>query len=188
MSDLNQNKDIKNIQGIPYSIRTTARTRRILITIEPGGQVIVSKPARISIEKIERLLNEKIEWIKETVTKQKNRPQKLLAHYSAKDFKRYKEQARTLATARLAHFNIYYKHSIGKVYIRNQKSRWGSCSGKGNLNFNYKIALLPPDLADYIIVHELCHLKQMNHSRNFWSLVEEQIPDYKTRRKQIRSY
>jgi predicted metal-dependent hydrolase len=188
MPSSNEDKQLKNIQGIPYTIRTSARTRRILITIEPDGAVVVSKPMRVSIEKIERLLQEKIEWIKETVNKQKSRPQKLLAHYSVKDFKHYKEQARKLAVNRLTHFNAFYKHPIGKVYIRNQKSRWGSCSGKGNLNFNYKIVLLPPDLADYIIVHELCHLKQMNHSQNFWALVEQQIPDYKQRQKQIRSY
>ena len=90
MQSSNENKQLKNIQGIPYRIRTTARTRRVLITVEPNGEVVVSKPARISVEKIERLLQEKIEWIKETVTKQKSRPQKLLAHYSVKDFKKYK--------------------------------------------------------------------------------------------------
>jgi predicted metal-dependent hydrolase len=160
----------------------------VRITIEPGGAVVVSKPARMSMTMIERLLKDKMEWIKQTVTHQAARPQKLLAHYSTKDFKLYKEQARTLAANRLVHFNSFYKHPIGKVYIRNQKSRWGSCSAKGNLNFNYKIALLPPELADYIIVHELCHIQQMNHSPRFWALVEQQILNYKDCRKQIRSY
>jgi hypothetical protein len=178
----------KEINGIPYTIRATTRTRRVLITVEPGGEVIVSKPMRVSIEKIEKLVREKIDWIQEMVTKQKARPQKLLAHYSVKDFKANKEKARKFAKERITHFNQCYKHNVRKVYIRNQKSRWGSCSGKGNLNFNYKIVLLPPKLADYIIVHELCHLKEMNHSSRFWALVAQTIPDYKARQKEIRLY
>lgn len=182
------NRETYTTHDIRYTVRTTSRTRRVLITVEPGGEVIVSKPKRISLEKIEQFIRQKSAWIKETVAKQKARPQKLLATYSAKDFKQHKETARRFALERLTYFNLHYNHTINHVYIRNQKSRWGSCSGKGNLNFNYKIVLLPPHLADYIIVHELCHLKQMNHSRAFWALVAETIPDYKECQKAIRAY
>ncbi len=95
--------------------------------------------------------------------------------------KRYlelKESARALVLTRLDSYNQHYRYKIGKVAIRNQRSRWGSCSSKGNLNFNYKIILLPVELQDYIIVHELCHLKQFNHSKDFWDLVAETIPQW----------
>ncbi len=90
-----------------------------------------------------------------------------------------KEKARELVKERLGHFNQFYGYKWNKIAIRNQKTRWGSCSKKGNLNFNYKIALLSPEKADYIIVHELCHLKEFNHSQDFWNLVAKTIPDYK---------
>lgn len=90
----------------------------------------------------------------------------------------HKEDARKLAEERVNYFNTFYKFTVGRISIKNTKTRWGSCSRKGNLNFNYKIALLPAHHADYIIVHELCHLGQFNHSKKFWSLVLKTIPDY----------
>jgi predicted metal-dependent hydrolase len=97
-----------------------------------------------------------------------------------------REQARTLVKVRIAYFNTHYRHTVGKIFIKNHKSRWGSCSEKGNLNFNYKVALLPPAVADYVVVHELCHLREFNHSERFWALVAQTIPDYKARRAQLR--
>ncbi len=97
-----------------------------------------------------------------------------------------KEKAREIVTTRLAHFNQHYGYSWNRVSIKNQKTRWGSCSSKGNLNFSYKIALLPAHIADYIIVHELCHLAQMNHSKNFWDLVAETIPNHREIRNELR--
>jgi predicted metal-dependent hydrolase len=91
---------------------------------------------------------------------------------------KYREIARTVVHARLEHFNKYYQLEYRKVFIKNQKSRWGSCSSKKNLNFNYRIALLPTELQDYLVVHELCHLGQMNHSEQFWNLVAEMLPNY----------
>jgi predicted metal-dependent hydrolase len=89
-----------------------------------------------------------------------------------------KLRALYLVENRIAYFNKIYNAPINKITIRNQKSRWGSCSTKGNLNFNYKIIYLPPELADYIIVHELCHLKEFNHSKKFWDLVAHTIPHH----------
>jgi len=92
---------------------------------------------------------------------------------------------------RVGHFLGHYgpRHGVaaGKIAIRNQRSRWGSCSKKGNLNFNYKLVFLPPEVRDYVIVHELCHIKEFNHGRGFWALVAETIPEYKDLRKQLRS-
>ncbi len=90
----------------------------------------------------------------------------------------YKEQARELVRQKIEYWNTFYGFKIGKIYIKNQKTRWGSCSSRGNMNFNYRIVLLPAHLADYIIVHELCHLGEFNHSKKFWDLVGQTIPDY----------
>lgn len=95
-------------------------------------------------------------------------------HYAA-----HKEAARVITHDRLVHFNQYYQLEYKRVAIRNTRSRWGSCSSKKNLNFNYRILFLSSELRDYLIVHELCHLKEMNHGPQFWSLVAEQVPDYK---------
>ncbi|MEI6280835.1 MAG: M48 family metallopeptidase [bacterium] len=102
------------------------------------------------------------------------------------DYKRHKETARALAHARVAYFNTFYNFPVRRISIRNTKTRWGSCSQKGNLNFNYKILFLPALMTDYIIVHELCHLKEFNHSQNFWDLVAKIIPEHKVIRKELK--
>lgn len=96
-----------------------------------------------------------------------------------KHYLEHKEEARKLVLARLQYFNAHYGFEWKRVAIRNQRRCWGSCSSLKNLNFNYKIILLPPHLADYIVVHEMCHLVHLHHKQTFWDLVGEQIPEYK---------
>jgi predicted metal-dependent hydrolase len=100
----------------------------------------------------------------------------------------HKEGARRLVHERLAYFNQYYGFPLHKVAIRNQRTRWGSCSSKRNLNFNYRIAFLPSALCDYIIVHELCHVAQLNHSPQFWQLVAQTIPYWREARRALRRW
>lgn len=100
---------------------------------------------------------------------------------------KYSDVARTLAHSRLEHFNQFYNFEYGTVRIKAQTTRWGSCSSKGNLNFNYKIALLPQHLSDYIVVHELCHLGEFNHSQDFWNLVEKTVPNYLELRAELKA-
>ena len=97
-----------------------------------------------------------------------------------------RERALVLVENRISHFNRAYKFKINRIVIKNQSTRWGSCSSKGNLNFNYKIIYLKPELADYLIVHELCHLGQLNHSKKFWALVSKAIPDYAKINKELK--
>lgn len=106
--------------------------------------------------------------------------------YTRWDYKKHKETSRMFVHQKIAELNMHYGFPIRKVAIRNTKSRWGSCSKQGNLNFNYKILFLPPHIADYIIVHELCHLKEFNHSVNFWNLVAEVVPDHKAIRAELK--
>ena len=102
------------------------------------------------------------------------------------EFIYHKTNALEITRQRLAHFNKTYQFKIHKITIRNQMTRWGSCSKKGNLNFNYRIILLPMHLLDYVIVHELCHLKEFNHSKHFWDLVAKILPDYKKVKKEFK--
>ncbi len=104
-----------------------------------------------------------------------------------KRYMQHKEVARALVHAKLVYFNNqFYNFKLNKVFIKNHRLRWGSCSSKGNLNFNYKIVFLPSEIADYLVVHELCHLSEFNHSPKFWALVAEGIPHYKKVRSELR--
>jgi predicted metal-dependent hydrolase len=105
---------------------------------------------------------------------------------SKSEYLEYKNQALDLVKNKLEHFNKFYNFKYNKVTVRNQSTRWGSCSKSGNLNFNYKLALLPENLVDYVVVHELCHLGEFNHSKNFWDLVARTVPNYKDRRQELR--
>lgn len=103
-----------------------------------------------------------------------------------KDYLKYKNQALEMVTARVNFFNSIYKAGFNKINIRNQKTRWGSCSVRGNLNFNYKILFLSERARDYVVVHEICHLKEFNHSKNFWNLVGIGLPNYVEIRKELK--
>jgi hypothetical protein len=97
-----------------------------------------------------------------------------------------RELARIFIENKLSYFNKFYNFEINRVAVKDTSSRWGSCSSKKNLNFNYKIIYLKPELADYLIVHELCHLGELNHSKRFWALVEKAIPNYVRNNKELR--
>lgn len=110
----------------------------------------------------------------------------MLSRRNVKHYRRHKEQARVAVHARLAHFNGHYGHTYKRVFIKNSKSRWGSCSSAGNLNFNYKLIFLPQEVMDYVVVHELCHLRHFNHGNEFWALVAEALPNHQELRSALR--
>ena len=89
---------------------------------------------------------------------------------------------------RLDHYIPRVGRAPGRIAIRDQKSRWGSCSQKGNVNFNWKLIMAPPEALDYVVVHELCHLYEFNHSPRFWALVEAQLPDYEAWKKWLKAH
>lgn len=102
--------------------------------------------------------------------------------------KRYRNAARIQFENRVAHFHQITGGNYTSVTIRDQKSRWGSCSSRGTLSFNYRLIFAPPVILDYVVVHELCHLTHMNHSRDFWDMVASVMPEYKLHRTWLKEH
>ncbi len=98
----------------------------------------------------------------------------------------YKKQARVVLTERVVHFARSRKVKPGRIRISSAKTRWGSCSPKKTLSFTWRLVMAPLEIIDYVVVHELCHLEEMNHSKAFWARVEGILPDYKARRKWLK--
>lgn len=101
---------------------------------------------------------------------------------------RYRKAAREVFTARVAYYHKFTGGSFTSITIRDQKSRWGSCSSRGTLSFNYRLLFAPPGVLDYVVVHELCHLTHMNHSKDFWNMVGHIMPEYKTCKTWLREH
>lgn len=178
------NKKIKiGNQEIEYTLKKRRGVGSVKLSVHPDGFVSVSAPNWYPIYLIQKFVGEKADWILEKI---KNKD--LLPRQSdqKKEYQNLKESARKIITERVEFFSQLYGFSFGKIAIRNQRTCWGSCSRKKNLNFNYKIIKLSEELRDFIIVHEICHLKEMNHSSNFWMLVEKSFPNQKTLRKELR--
>lgn len=175
---------------ITYNLRKSKRARNMRLTIYCDGILSATMPERLDEYLVEKFIRDKSGWILEKInfflSSKWKKGGRLFLKSSKKEYRDNKEKARIFVESRLGHFNIFYGFDWKKISIRRQKTRWGSCSRKGNLNFNYKIMFLPEKFADYIIVHELCHLGEFNHSKNFWNLVEKTIPDHREIVREIR--
>ncbi|MBX4197762.1 M48 family metallopeptidase [Candidatus Parcubacteria bacterium] len=168
---------------ISYKIKRSRRARRVSITVHHSGEIVVTLPLLASPFVAEKFVKRKSDWIRRMQEKLRKRfANKTIINQTRKDYLKHKKRALIFIKARLEHYNRIYNFNYKRIAIKNQRSRWGSCSSKGNLNFNYALVHLPLELADYIVVHELCHLKELNHSKKFWDLVGLTIPDYKSRR------
>ncbi len=165
------------------------------IIVHPDGRVVVTVSYRMPTLLAKQFVYAKSSWIEERKmafhTKELERiaqglPKKLTLGEDKKEYTQLKEQARTILEKRVPELNTLYGFAYKNITVRNQKTRWGSCSTKGNLNFNYKVAFLPQEMMDYVIVHELCHLSEFNHSKKFWNLVAKVIPDHVDIRRSIK--
>lgn len=172
--------------SIPYTLLFSKKSRYLRLTVHSDGKLIVTTPKRFSFDDIESYIFKKRDWVIERITHVKNNPKLITTVHTKAEVIVYKKKALEYVCSRLEYWNTFYALAYKNVAIKNTKTRWGSCSSKGNLNFNYKIIFLPQELADYIVVHELCHLKEMNHSKNFWNLVTKTIPHYKELRQQLK--
>lgn len=169
---------------ISYILRKHPRARRTSLTIYPDGKVTVTIPTFATILAATRLLNTKKEWLKRNLSKIANRNDVFLPKLNKKE----RANARIYIVTRVEYFKSVHGFVCNRIYVRDQKRQWGSCSAKKNLNFNYRLALLPQHLCDYVIVHELCHLKELNHSKRFWDLVGSIMPEYKKLDTELKRY
>ena len=163
---------------VPYTLKVSRRAKRLRLSVYCDGAFVVTTPRNLQSNVIERFIIKKSQWVLDKIDYFSGFANSFKVKDTKADFLKHKEMAQKLAEIKVAKFNKIYKFGFNKINIKNQKTRWGSCSKKGNLNFNYKIALLPERLAEYIVVHELCHLGEFNHSRKFWNLVAKTMPDY----------
>ena len=169
------------------------RTRRKTIGLEisPDLQITVRAPYHLSDIRIREFVESKQTWILKHLAIMQDRQ----AHepipagvISDKELRHMTEEARIIIPERVKYFAKIIGVTYGQITIRHQKTRWGSCSSSGNLNFNCMLMATSPELIDYVVVHELCHRKQMNHSPLFWKEVEEILPDYRNLRSRLREY
>lgn len=171
---------------LAYTLRRSNRARRMRLAVYCDGSVVVTTPPWLQQSIIEKFIADKKQWIINKIDFFKSMDRKPVRIFSDGDYLKHKNEVLTLVLNQINEFNKDYGFSFNRISIRNQKTRWGSCSKNRNLNINYKIIFLPKRHRDYIIVHELCHLREFNHSHKFWSLVEEIIPDYSEIRKELR--
>ncbi len=171
---------------IPYTIKRSRR-RTIGIEVTAGG-VLVRAPQRASTEEILQAVASAEGWIKERMKRLEGEHQRAVRAglLSGGDIARLTARAKEYIPARVAHYAPLIGVEPGRITIRKQKTKWGSCSSKGNLNFNYLLMLAPPEVIDAIVVHELCHLKQMNHSKKFYDEVLRVFPEYRKWNKWLR--
>ena len=170
---------------IPYTLVRSNR-KTVSIVIKPTGEVEVRCPKRCRQRQIEAFVTGKEDWIRRHLAAIAARqPQPSL---SSGQLRELAEQAAAVLPEKVRLFAEKNGVSYGRITIRSQRTRWGSCSAKGNLSFNCLLMLCPEAVQDYVVVHELCHRKELNHSAAFWAEVERVLPDYKASRKWLKDH
>ena len=165
-----------------HLIRSSRKT--VSLQLMPDGSLTVRAPMRMPESEIRKFVESKAGWIESHRAKLTARPAQ--PKLSSEELRTLADQAMKDIPARVAHYAPLVGVTCGRITIRNQRSRWGSCSSQGNLNFNCLLMLCPPEVIDYVVVHELCHRKEMNHSPRFWAEVARVLPDYKQRQQWLK--
>lgn len=176
---------LPNNKLITYTLRRARRSRMLRVTVRCGGTVTATVPYSVSRNRIEEFLRSRSAWLMEKIRELElcqahNHQQSLPADAQ--------QRSDVLAVVRkkVEQFNAHYHFPYNTVRVKNQQSIWGSCSCAGNLSYNYKLSFLSESLFDYVIVHELCHLQELNHSAAFWKLVAETVPNYRLLRRELK--
>ena len=169
-----------------------SRRRTLGLEVRADGRVILRAPKGLSNQAVMDFVKERQAWIvqkwfeTERIRRQKaERPPRDYEQNPALEVQ-YRKEARRRITERAAYFAEKMGVDYGRIAIKAAKTRWGSCSAKGNLNFHWKLILMPPAILDYVVVHELAHRIEMNHSPRFWTQVERILPDYRERRRWLK--
>ncbi len=162
----------------------------IRMKIEESGILSIHVPYHMTNDEIEREINKHRAWIDKHMKKVSNTRSmnQTTKKYSDKEIQEMKKITLNKITPMLKRYANIIGVTYGRVSIRSQKTRWGSCSSKGNLNYNCLLSQVPVEAMEYVVVHELCHRKQMNHSKQFWNLVEQILPDYKIRKQWLKEH
>ena len=168
---------------IPYTLIRSSR-RTISIEITPEGSLLVRAPRRLSDRAVREFVLSREHWIREKLARVENRPR--LPKLTKEELEALKQRAKEYLPGRVALYAPRVGVSYGRVTIRAHKSRWGSCSREGNLNFNCLLMLAPSEIRDYVVVHELCHRKHMNHAAPFWVEVERVMPGFRLHRQWLK--
>ncbi len=169
-----------------------SRRRTLGLEVRADGRVILRAPKGLSNQAVMDFVKERQAWIvqkwfeTERIRRQKaERPPRDYEQNPALEAQ-YRKEARRRITERAAYFAEKMGVDYGRIAIKAAKTRWGSCSARGNLNFHWKLILMPPAILDYVVVHELAHRIEMNHSPRFWTQVERILPDYRERRRWLK--
>lgn len=176
---------MENKEKIEIEIIKSNR-KTIAIEVRQDLRVIVRATKRASNREIMKFVEQKQDWIAKHLAYMQIRYEETRRakekQFTDDDIRKMKDEAKRVIPDRVKYYAGIMGVTFGKITIKNQKTRWGSCSSKGNLNFNCLLMLTPDKVRDYVVIHELCHLKQMNHSKMFWAEVEKVMPDYKVYR------
>jgi len=180
-----------NVSTMPpsYIIKRHARSKHIRITVNADAKVIVTAPRHVSEKRVHDFFASQISWVEDVLSKMETKRRLVIpADITQDSLVACRARALRFVRDRLRYYNEHYGYVYNHIVIKQMSSRWGSCSSEGNMSFHYRLLFLPVELADYVIVHELCHLKELNHSHKFWQLVRETIPDYRKRKHVLDSY
>lgn len=177
-------------QRILVSVKRSSR-KSIGLEVRTTGEVIARIPNRLSDKRLKEFIENHKIWIFQKVAfvEQKIDSKKELRVPFWDDLTdREREKIKEKISSRVQYYSGKMQVEYGRITIRNQKTRWGSCSSKGNLNFNYRLFYLPEELLDYVVIHELAHRRYMNHSMQFWQEVAVYCPNYDRYRKKLGEY